>query len=90
MADTTGSSELESAILVLTGELSGKVGRTTIASILAGSKAKKLKEKKLDKVDAYGTFAHVRMEVIMDTIDNLIAQEKLQVIAGMYPKLVLA
>lgn len=90
VADTTGSSELESAILVLTGELSGKVGRTTIASILVGSKAKKLKEKKLDKVDAYGTFAHVKMDVIMDTIDNLIAQEKLQVITGMYPKLVLA
>ncbi len=89
-ADTTGSSELEAAILVLTGELSGKVGRTTIASILIGSKAKKLKEKKLDKVDAFGTFAHVRMDVIMDTIDNLIAQEKLQVITGMYPKLVLA
>lgn len=90
VADTTGSSELEAAILVLTGELSGKVGRTTIASILIGSKSKKLKEKKLDKVDAFGTFAHVRMDVIMDTIDNLIAQEKLQVITGMYPKLVLA
>jgi len=52
-------SELRDAILVLTSELNGKVGRTTIASILAGSKAKKLKEKQLHKLAAYGNFAHV-------------------------------
>ncbi len=82
-------SALRDAILVLTGELNGKVGRTTVASILAGSKAKKLKEKQLNKVSAYGKFAHVRMEEIMDTIDEMIAEEALQIVPGMYPKLIL-
>jgi superfamily II DNA helicase RecQ len=81
--------ELRRAILELTGELSGKVGRTTIASILAGSKAKKLTEKKLDKLPAYASFAHVRTDTIMDTIDALVSENRLRVIAGMYPKLAL-
>jgi len=88
--DRGAPSELRDAILVLTGELNGKVGRTTVASILAGSKAKKLKEKQLNKVAAYGKFAHVRMEEIMDTIDEMIAEEALEVVPGMYPKLILA
>lgn len=83
-------SELRKAILELTAELNGKVGRTTIASILAGSKAKKLSEKQLDKLPAYASFAHVRNDVIMDTIDALVEEEELRVVAGMYPKLVLA
>lgn len=81
---------LRKAIYNLTKDLSGKVGRTTIANILSGSKAKKLIEKDFHKLPAYGSFAHKRAESILSEIDALVEDGHLRVIPGMYPKLVVA
>lgn len=80
--------DLRRAILDLTEMLSGKVGRTTIASILSGSKAKKIMDKGFDELAAYASYSHVRNELIMDTIDELVDERKLRIVQGMYPKLV--
>ncbi|MBP7576265.1 MAG: RecQ family zinc-binding domain-containing protein, partial [Candidatus Obscuribacter sp.] len=87
--DTTGLDALSQSIILLTGQLKGQVGRTTVAGILSGSQNKKLKEKGLDQNALYGTFAHKRQESIMEAIDALIEEGKLRVIPGMYPKLTL-
>lgn len=85
--DAPSQNEIHNAIISLTGELKGQVGRTTIAGILSGSKAKKLNEKGFDKLDSYGKYSHKKAETILDEIDQLIEQGSLRVIPGMYPKL---
>ncbi len=87
---TSSLSELEQALVDTVTLLNGKVGRTTIAQVLSGSKAKKIQEKKLDQVEAYGKFAHFKTDDIILAIDKLIDDGKLRVIPGMYPKLVIA
>lgn len=87
---TSSLSELEQVLVDTVTLLNGKVGRTTIAQVLSGSKAKKIQEKKLDQVEAYGKFAHVKTDDIILAIDKLIDDGKLRVIPGMYPKLVIA
>lgn len=83
-------SQLEQILVETVTLLNGKVGRTTIAQVLAGSKAKKIVEKKLDKVAAYGQFSHIKVDDILLSIDKLVEEGKLRVIPGMYPKLVVA
>ena len=81
---------LSQAIVSLTTELKGQVGRTTVASILAGSKAKKLADKGFDKLSLYGACAHRNQDTILEAIDALIEEGHLRVIPGMYPKLTIA
>jgi len=83
-----GVSDLSATILELTEELKGKFGRTTIANILAGSKASKLKSQNLNRLGAYGRFAHMTNNDILDTIDDLVGQGQLRVVPGPYPKLI--
>jgi ATP-dependent DNA helicase RecQ len=83
-----GLNDLAGTIIDLTEELKGKFGRTTIAMVLAGSKASKLKSQNLNKLGSYGSFAHMTNTDILDAIDTLVAQGQLKVIPGPYPKLV--
>jgi len=83
-------SELEQVLVDTVTLLNGKVGRTTIAQVLAGSKAKKIQEKKLDQIAAYAKFPHVKTDDIILAIDKLIDDGRLRVIPGMYPKLVIS
>ncbi len=86
----TALSQLDQVLVETVTLLNGKVGRTTIAQVLTGSKAKKILEKKLDKTAAYGKFSHIKVDDILLAIDKLIEEGKLRVIPGMYPKLVVA
>lgn len=87
--NTRDMDALSQSIILLTGQLKGQVGRTTIAGVLSGSQNKKLKEKGLDQNALFGTFAHKKQESILEAIDTLIEEGKLRVIPGMYPKLTL-
>ena len=89
-AKPSGSKELNKVILDLAYTLQGKVGRTTIAQILTGSKAAKLTEKGLHRLEAYGSLAGARQDEILDSIDNLIDSGLLKVVSGMYPKVLLS
>jgi ATP-dependent DNA helicase RecQ len=83
-----GLNDLSATILELTLELKGKFGRTTIAQVLGGSKAAKLNSQNLNKLSSYGRFAHMSNNDIVAAIDGLVAQGKLKVVPGPYPKLV--
>ena len=83
-----GINDLPATIMELTTELKGKFGRTTIASVLSGSKASKLKTQNLTKLAAYGRFGHLSNNDILDMIDQLVADNRLQVVPGPYPKLI--
>jgi ATP-dependent DNA helicase RecQ len=87
-ATRSDANELAATILELTAELKGKFGRTTIAQVLGGSKASKLQAQNLNKLNAYGSFAHMSNTDILATIDTLVAEGKLRVVPGPYPKLV--
>jgi len=83
-----GLNDLAANILELAEELKGKFGRTTIASVLSGSKASKLQSQNLNQLSAYGRFGHMSKDDILDAIDSLVEQGDLKVIPGPYPKLV--
>lgn len=70
--------------------LSGKAGRTTIAQILAGSHAAKIREKGFDQVPAFGSCSSYKQDDIVEAIDLLIGEGRLRVSTGMYPKVSLA
>lgn len=75
-------------VIALTAELRGKVGRTTIAQILVGSKAKKIKEKGFDKLELYSSCLRLKEDDVLAIVDELISKGQLRVIPGMYPKVV--
>ncbi|HEY9718336.1 MAG TPA: ATP-dependent DNA helicase RecQ [Trichormus sp.] len=81
------AADLGAAILKLTLELDGRVGRTSIALILAGSKAKKITEKQLDKTELYGRYTGFGEEALLAAIDNLVQEGSLRITSGLYPKL---
>lgn len=87
-ARSRGVNDLPATIVELTSELKGKFGRTTIASVLSGSKASKLKTQNLTKLAAYGSFGHLSNNDILAMIDELVADGRLQVVPGPYPKLI--
>ncbi len=80
------SEELPQNIIALAWQLKGKVGRTTIALILTGSKSKKLKEKGFDRLELYARCPAYKENEILSAIDTLIAAGSLRLIPGMYPK----
>lgn len=86
-ASTT--TELATIILKLAAELDGRVGRTTIAQILSGSKAKKITEKQLDKTEFYARYAGFGENRLLNAIDSLVQEGLLRVTSGLYPKLFL-
>jgi superfamily II DNA helicase RecQ len=78
--------EVQTCILLLIKELSGRVGRTTIAQILSGSRAKKIVEKDLDKNEFHGKFAGHGETKLVILIDQLVDAGEVSVSSGMYPK----
>jgi superfamily II DNA helicase RecQ len=84
--DRCANSNLSQSILQLAADLSGKVGRTTLAQILAGSGAKKLKESGYTRLPLFGAFKSFKQDQVLGEIDELVEADDLQVSSGMYPK----
>ena len=82
----SADSNLSQSILQLACQLSGKVGRTTLAQILSGSGAKKLKESGYTRMPLFGTFKSFKQDQVLSEIDELVEADDLQVSTGMYPK----
>lgn len=74
------------SILGLAKDLKSGAGRTTLALILAGSRAKKLKERELDQSEFYGRFGYMKDQQILDVIDDLLESGQLRLLPGIYPK----
>lgn len=82
----TKPSSLSESILQLVQEFNGRSGRTTIAAILTGGKSQKLIDGGLDKSHHYGSLAGIKRDLVIEAIDELIAQGCLTVSSGLYPK----
>lgn len=87
---TVSNASLEEDIIALVRELRGRVGRTSVAQILVGSKSKKLKEKGLNALALFGKYASMSQDSALEHIDQLIERQDLKVLPGLYPKLVVA
>lgn len=79
-------SNLSQAILQLAYSINGRAGRTTLAQILCGSGAKKLKESGYTSLPNFGAFRAFKQDQLLDHIDDLVASADLRVSPGMYPK----
>ncbi|MGH9751359.1 MAG: RecQ family ATP-dependent DNA helicase [Blastocatellia bacterium] len=76
-------------ILQTVADFGGRLGRTLIADVLAGSKRKRITELNLDQTDHYGALRLHTQERSLKWIDELIAQRLLKTTAEEYPRLMI-
>src|SRR5215468_7203646 len=76
-------------ILRTVADFGGRLGRTVIADVLAGSKRKRIVELNLDQAEHYGALRLHTQERTLKWIDELIAQRLLKTTAEEYPRLVI-
>ncbi len=89
MVGSEASDHVARIILQTVAEFGGRLGRTTIADVLIGSKRKKLVEMQLDQTGHYGALRLHSQERAIKWIDELIAQQLLMTTAEEYPCLVI-
>ncbi len=85
-----GAEELDSAILAVVGSASPAVGRTRAVEILRGGRSKVIEKYSYDGLPAYGTFAHLRGDEVLERVDAMLAAGTLRSSGGRFPKLVAA
>ncbi len=86
---TEKSDRIARTILQAAADFNGRLGRTLIAEVLAGSHGKRIVETKLDQSPHHGALRlHARTR-IRDWIDELIARELMRTTAEEYPLLCL-
>jgi ATP-dependent DNA helicase RecQ len=86
---TEESDRVARIILQAADDFGGRLGRSLIADVLSGSKAKRITERNLDRARCYGALRLHTNERVRDWIDELIAQKLLRVTAEEYPRLLL-
>jgi len=79
--------DLDEAIAAVVGSARPAAGRTTCAEILHGARTKKITRNSYDGLPAYGGFSHLRRADIVERIDALIAEGRLESSSGPYPVL---
>lgn len=84
---TAATDRVARIILRTTADSGGRLGRTLIAAMLAGSKRKKIVELGLERAAAYGQLGHDQRKQIATWIDELLSQGLLLVTAEEYPRL---
>jgi ATP-dependent DNA helicase RecQ len=85
--DPVAIENLDQAIVSVARMAKPSVGRTTCAEILHGARTKKIERNSYDGLPAYGTSAHMRRAQILERIDELIADRRLETTDGPYPVL---
>lgn len=84
---TLESDRVARQILKAVSDFNGRLGRTLIRDILAGSRQKKIIRLGLERSEAYGRLTSYRAEQIGHWIAELIDRKWLQVTAEEYPRL---
>jgi ATP-dependent DNA helicase RecQ len=79
--------QVRQSILRLAEQMTGKMGRTTIAAILLGSRSKKVLQNGFDKNPEYGRLRGYTEQRLISCIDDLVAAGFLRVTKGLYPKI---
>ena len=86
---TAESDRVARIILQAADDFGGRIGRSLIADVLGGSKAKRITERNLDRARCYGALSLHANDQVRDWIDELVAQKLLRVTAEEYPRLLL-
>src|SRR5215813_5373813 len=89
LSANTTSDRVARTILQSVAEFGGRLGRTLIADVVAGSKRKRIAELNLDQADHYGALRLHTQERALNWIDELIAQRLLKTTAEEYPRLMI-
>lgn len=67
--------------------LRGKYGKTVLASILSGKRSERISERELDKLSAFGALKAEGEQNILTMIDELLADDVLEMTDGDYPRI---
>jgi len=78
---------LDEAIISVARTAQPAVGRTTCAEILHGARTKKIERNSYDGLPAYATSSHMRRADILERIDELIEERRIETTGGPYPVL---
>jgi ATP-dependent DNA helicase RecQ len=79
--------ELDQSILSVVVSAQPPVGRTRAVEILRGGRSKVIAEHAYDELAAYGAFAHLRSDAVLQRVDELLAAGALRSTGGRFPKL---
>ncbi len=79
--------DLDSAIFDVVAAAEPSVGRTRTVEILRGGRSKVIAQNSYDGLAAYGTFAHLSREEVLERVDDLLQDGRLRSTGGRFPKL---
>ena len=89
-ADGPAPGNLDEAILGVVGSAQPPVGRTRAVEILRGGRSKVVVQNAYDGLAAYGSFAHLRSDEVLERVDELLREGTLRSTGGRFPKLAAA
>jgi ATP-dependent DNA helicase RecQ len=75
------------AIVDVVDSASPAVGRTRTVEILRGGRSKVIAQNSYDGLPAYGTFAHLTKDEVLERVDELVLAGRLRSTGGRFPKL---
>ncbi len=78
---------LEAAILAVVRGARPSIGRTRVADVLRGGRAKVVLRNAWDGLPEYGTYAHLTGKAVLATVDTMLADGRLVSTGGPYPVL---
>jgi ATP-dependent DNA helicase RecQ len=79
--------DLDAAIVDVVDSASPAVGRTRTVEILRGGRSKVIAKNSYDGLPAYGTFAHLTKDEVLERVDELVSCGRLRSTGGRFPKL---
>ena len=79
--------ELDGAIVEVVVAARPPVGRTRAVEILRGGRSKVVAQHAYDGLPGYGAYAHLRSEVVLGRVDELLTAGRLSSTGGRFPKL---
>jgi ATP-dependent DNA helicase RecQ len=86
-AGAGGPGSLDDAILGVVRGARPSIGRTRVADVLRGGKAKVVLRNSWDGLPEYGTYAHLAGKTVLARVDALLADGRLLSTGGPYPVL---
>lgn len=84
--ERTSERVVQMNVLALVESVAGTVGRTTVAAVLAGSRAKKIIKSGLDASLQWGVLSYMTEDAVLRLVDQLIGAGQIKVRRGRYPK----
>jgi len=89
-AGAPGPGNLDDAIMGVVVTAQPPVGRTRAVEILRGGRSKVVVQNAYDGLAAYGSFAHLRSDEVLERVDELLREGTLRSTGGRFPKLAAA